>query len=144
MNHGLYGFFFQCIGLHVLRKLLLALGGCVLGYCLSICSMKAPFFPMATKGLADVFRCQQVPFHGDSQTYSSRIGVRLRLDFCLQNAPDRDSSGFKSGKYSGQSARVQNSANNCWVVLVVWTGACEICQKTYFLSGSEPRGRCRR
>jgi hypothetical protein len=27
------------------------------------------------------------------------------------------SRGFKSGKYGGQSARVQNSAKSCWVDL---------------------------
>jgi hypothetical protein len=26
---------------------------------------------------------------------------------------------FKSGEYGGQSAEVQNSTNNCWVVLAV-------------------------
>jgi hypothetical protein len=33
------------------------------------------------------------------------------------------SSGFKSDKYGGQSTGVWNSANNCWLVLVVWKGA---------------------
>ncbi len=33
------------------------------------------------------------------------------------------SSIFKSGKYGGQSVRVQNPAKNYWVVLAVWAGA---------------------
>jgi hypothetical protein len=41
----------------------------------------------------------------------------------LQNTTGREVKQFKSDKYGSESAIVQNSANNCWVVLAVWTHA---------------------
>jgi hypothetical protein len=49
--------------------------------------------------------------------------MRRNFGFHLQKAPNSKSCGFKSSEYGGQSAGVQNFANNCWVALVVWTGA---------------------
>ncbi len=59
---------------------------------------------------------------GDGQSHGGQIGMRHRLTFAC-NAPDREFPGVKSSEFGSRSARVQNSANNCWVVLAVWASA---------------------
>jgi hypothetical protein len=74
--------------------------------------------------------------------------MRCSLDFPLHNVPD---SGFKSEEYSSRSAGGQNSANNCSVVLALWTGA-KSAKKLFFAMirplalgdhVSKALGRCR-
>ncbi len=78
-----------------------------------------------TAGLADVF------YSGTSRSYSAMMDghrvVKLAWDvawsLACKTSPIEKSSEFKSGEYGIQHARVQNSANNCWVVLAVWIGS---------------------
>jgi hypothetical protein len=64
-------------------------------------------------------------FH--SATIDGHRVVKLAWDvawsLACKTSPIEKSSEFKSGEYGIQHARVQNSANNCWVVLAVWIGA---------------------
>ncbi len=68
-----------------------------------------------------------------SQSHSAAMDVRratrfwrgIARNFFCKTFQMKKSSGFKSvaNMYSGQSTKVQNSANNCWVVLVMRTSA---------------------
>ncbi len=52
-----------------------------------------------------------------------KFACGVEWTFACKMCQIEKSGNFKPGNYGGQSAGVQNSANNCWAVLAVWSGA---------------------
>ncbi len=87
-------------------------------------------------GFVEVYHRHASPILRWWTEVGGQIGVRQQLAFRQQNAGYRKVRRIQVW-WTWRSTRQQDSANNCWAVLVVWTSA-KSCQKTYFPSGHIP------